>query len=87
MLTDMQIQLQKHWGKGYGKRYTHYLGAEQKDYFNELAETADIEPIPEVMADMHYDSRETMKKGPSQFRKFKYIIIDDKTFTKEREEE
>ncbi|XP_055297698.1 senecionine N-oxygenase-like [Sitodiplosis mosellana] len=87
MLTDMQIQLQNHWGKGYGKRYTHYLGVEQNEYFKQLAETADVEPIPEVLPDMHFDSRESMKKGPSEFRKFKYIIIDDKTFTKEREED
>lgn len=87
MYADMQIQLQKHWGKGYGKRYTHYLGVEQKEYFNDLAQTGEVEAIPEVMADMHFDSRATMKKAPSQFRKYKYTIIDDKTFTKEKEED
>lgn len=87
MLTDMQIELQKHRGKGYGKRYTHYLGVEQKEYFKQLADTAEVEEIPEVLADMHFDSRATMKSAPSQFRKYKYIIIDDKTFTKEKEED
>lgn len=87
MLTDMQIELQKHRGKGYGKRYTHFLGVEQKEYFKQLAETSGVEGIPEVIAEMHSDSRATMKNTPSQFRKYKYIIIDDKTFTKEKEED
>lgn len=87
MYADMQIRMQKHYEKGYGKRYTHYLGIEQKEYFRQLSETAGIENIPDVLADMHTDSRATMQRAPSQFRKYKYFIIDDKSFTKEKYED
>lgn len=80
----MRIQTQIHWNKGYPKRNSHLLGPEQADYFKQLAETADIENIPSVLTAMHYDSRQSMAKDPTDFRKFKYIMIDDKTFRKER---
>lgn len=87
MLTDMQAQTQIHWNKGYRKHYTHYLGSEQKEYFKQLAETAEIEKVPDILPAMHYDSRMTMVGAPAEFRKYKYIIVDDKTFRKEKEEE
>ncbi|XP_031638724.1 senecionine N-oxygenase-like [Contarinia nasturtii] len=87
MYSDMQFQLKEHYGKGYRKRYTHYLGKEQKEYFKQLSEIADIDNIPSVMADMHYDARATILKDPAEFRKYKYTIIDDNTFTKERHED
>lgn len=86
MLEDMHINLQNHYNKGYRKHYTHFLGPEQKEYFKQLADAAGVENIPDVMADMHFDSRSTMARAPSQFRKYKYTIIDDKTFTKEKYE-
>lgn len=84
MLDDMHTQTQKHWNKGYRKRYTHYLGPEQKEYYQQLAETAGVENVPDVLADMHFDSRAAMVRAPSQFRKYKYIIVDEKTFRKEK---
>lgn len=86
MLEDMHTQLQNHYKKGYRKRLTHYLGSEQKEYFNQLAEIADIENVPEVMSEIHFNARTTMLREPSQYQKFKYTIIDDKTFTKEKYE-
>lgn len=86
MLSDMHEKLQIHWNKGYRKHYTHYLGPEQKDYFKQLSETADIDNIPDVIAAMHFDSRATLVREPAEFRKYKYIIIDDKTFIKEKYE-
>lgn len=87
MLADMHAQTQNHWNKGYRKCYSHYLGPEQKEYFKQLSEIADVANVPDVLCDMHYDSRATMARNPSQFRKFKYIIIDDKTFIKEKYED
>lgn len=86
MLSDMHKQLENHWKKGYRKHYSHYLGPEQKEYFTQLSETAEIENIPDVIAAMHFDSRTTMVREPAGFRKYKYTILDDKTFTKEKYE-
>lgn len=86
MMSDMHKQLETHWKKGYRKHYSHYLGPEQKEYFKQLSEIAGIENVPEVIAAMHSDSRATMVREPANFRKYKYTIIDDKTFTKEKYE-
>lgn len=83
MIEDMHKQLQRHWDKGYRKRYTHYLGPEQMEYFQQLVEISGVENIPAVFAAMHYDSRAALAREPEQFRKYEYTIIDDKTFTKE----
>lgn len=87
MLNDMRIQTQIHWHKGYAKRYTHYLGAEQADYFRQLSEAADIAKVPDVLPAMHLDSRMSMFKNSREFRKYKYTVIDDKTSIKERIED
>lgn len=84
MLKDMHIQLENHYRKGYRKRLTHFLGSEQKEYFNQLAQMADIENIPKVMSDMHFTARTTMLKEPQQYQNYKYTIIDDKTFIREK---
>ena len=84
MLKDMHIQLEKHYRKGYRKRLTHFLGSEQKEYYNQLAQMADIENIPEVMSDMHFAARTTMLQEPEQYQNYKYTIINDKTFIREK---
>lgn len=86
MLEDMRTQLENHYKKGYRKRLTHFLGSEQKEYFDQLAKIADIENIPEVMPEMHFDARTAMLRDPSEYQKYKYTIIDNKTFTKEKYE-
>lgn len=87
MLTDMWAQCGIHWNKGYRKHYTHYLGPEQKDYFKQLADAAGIETLPNVIAAMHFDSRASMVRDPAGFRKYKYIIDSNTSFTKVLEEE
>lgn len=87
MLSDMREKIQIHWAKGYRKHYTHFLGPEQREYFDQLATVADIENIPQVYVKMHFDTRATMMREPAHFRKYRYDIIDDKTFTKTRYED
>lgn len=84
MLMDMRSNTQMHWNKGYKKHQTHSLGPEQKEYYRQLAAVGDIENLPDVLAAMHFDSRQTMAKDPINYRKYRYHIVDDKTFTKER---
>lgn len=84
MLMDMRANTQVHWNKGYRKHQTHFLGPEQKEYFRQLAEVAGLETVPDVLTAMHYDSRQSMNKDPLNFRKYRYNIVDEKTFIKER---
>lgn len=87
MIQDMWTKTQIHWNKGYSKRNTHLLGPEQKEYFDDLAETADIINLPPVVSAMHYEARFAMMEMPTEYRKYKYTIIDEKTFNKEKVEE
>jgi len=87
MLKDMRAQTQIHWNKGYRKHQTHFLADEQREYFVQVAETAEIKNLPLVLSQMHFDSRVTMSKSPKDYRKYRYTIVDDKTFTKERYED
>lgn len=87
MLTDMRAQTAIHWNKGYRKHHTHYMGPEQREYFKQLSTAADVQNLPDVLAAMHFDSRATMAREPAHFRKYRYTIVDDKTFTKEKVED
>lgn len=84
MLDDMYNKMEKHYLRSFKKHKAHLLGPEQKQYYKDLAETAGIENIPDVLADIHIDSDKDLDNIPSQFRKYKYTIIDDQHFNKER---
>lgn len=86
MLQDMRAKTQIHWNKGYPKRNTHILGPEQKEYYDDLAETGGVANVQPVLSAMHYDSRTSLVSIPTEYRKYKYTIIDDKTFKKEKVE-
>lgn len=57
---------------------------DQKEYVKELAEMAEIKIVPDVMLAMGYETVEARNMAPYEFRKYKYFIIDDKTFKKEK---
>lgn len=87
MLQDMWNKAKIQWDKGYTKRETHQLGPEQMEYFTDLAETGDVVNMPPVLAAMHADATAAMFGMPTEYRKYKYTIIDDQTFKKEKVEE
>lgn len=87
MMADMRMQTQIHWNKGYRKHRTHCLAIEQRDYYRQLSETADIENLPAVLSAIFLDHFVTAGKEPSDFRKYRYVIVDDKTFSKVRDKE
>lgn len=87
MLADIRAQTYIQWNKGYSRRFTHFLGPEQNEYFEQLSKTAEIENLPLVLANMHEDSRaEMFTQKLAEFRNFRYTVIDDKTFYKEKYE-
>lgn len=87
MLKEFRADTQIHWNKGYPKHKTHYLGQEQREYFNQLSELAEIKNLPLVFSAMHYDASSGLRDSPTQFRKYNYTIIDEKTFKKEKYED
>lgn len=87
MMADMRMQTQIHWNKGYRKHHSHCLAFEQGDYYRQLCETADIENLPDVLLAIWLDHSVTFGKEPSEYRKFRYTILDDKTFSKVKSEE
>lgn len=86
MMKDTQIQSQIHWNQGYRRHRTHVFGLEEKDYLKQITEIADIERMPEVLVDIGFDSINESRNHPTEFRKYKYTIMDDKTFRKEKYE-
>lgn len=84
MLEDQIVETQKQWNKGYPKAKTHDIARDQKEYQNQLSELADIKNLPEVFYAMFYDVSTGLHEHPTQFRKFRYTIIDDHTFIKEK---
>ena len=83
----MWTQTENHWNNGYRVKESHFLGPEQKAYYKQLADTAKIENIPDVIGDIHWDSHDEAVADPSGYRNNKYTIIDDKTFIRQRIDE
>lgn len=79
---DMRAQTQIHWDKGYSKNRTHYLGPEQRDYFKQISELAEIKNIPDVLLSVFSNHVEAIIKNPFNFRKHRYTIVDEKTYVK-----
>lgn len=86
MLNDMWTRTENHWNKGYRVHYSHFLGPEQKDYYKQLADAADIENIPDVIPNIHWNSHDEAIANPNGYRNYKYTILDDTNFIKEIDE-
>lgn len=86
MLEDQMVEAQTQWNKGYPKAKTHDIARDQKAYQKQLSELADIKNLPDVFYAMYFDVSSGLHEQPTQFRKFRYTIIDDHTFVKERAE-
>lgn len=89
MFHDMRIQYDILSNKGIPKSNMHALHSPEflQDYFKQLSDAADIEEYSELSRSIYENSVSTMIRDPNGFRKYNYIIADDKTFTKEKCEE
>lgn len=62
------------------QKKTHLLGLDHKAYYNELAETAEIDNnIPEVISNILTDTLLRLDSS-GDFRNNEYVIIDDQNF-------
>ncbi|XP_055532493.1 senecionine N-oxygenase-like [Wyeomyia smithii] len=80
MLADMQRQMEQRWQQGYRKRQAHMMGPAQGDYYDDLANTAGLEPIKPVMTKLHNESSQRFNDDLLHFRDDVFRILDDDTF-------
>lgn len=84
MLEDSLVQVQNIWNMGFPKRRSHFLLPIQREYFNQLSELGATENIPLVTDYIALDALNDLLTQPATFRQYKYTVIDDKTYTKEK---
>lgn len=80
MMQDLHANLQKHREKGYPKWKTHYLINVEDEYLKQLADVGDLKPIPEVYLKMVQHTLGNILTQPTEFRKYKYTVIDEHNF-------
>ncbi|XP_031627748.1 senecionine N-oxygenase-like [Contarinia nasturtii] len=80
MLEDMRMQAEIRVKDGRPKDKPHYLGPSHKKYYADLAKTAGIKNVPDVISNIFADAI-VNSKLTREFRNNNYIISDDmKTF-------
>ncbi|XP_031629912.1 senecionine N-oxygenase-like isoform X2 [Contarinia nasturtii] len=82
MLKDLQDFVEDRQKKGIPKSRYYHIGLLDKEYYEKVAQTADITKIPDVYLAI---CKDLFQSDPFRYREYKYTIIDDKTFKKERE--
>lgn len=82
MMEDLHRNTQAHWAKGYSKWKTHYLIALENEYIKQIETLCDIKNKPDVMYNIAHDSFGLFLNQPTEFRKFKYTVIDSSNFTR-----
>lgn len=78
MFEDLKYERENH--------KQHRVLISNRDYVNQLSLAADIEKIPEVIHAISNDIGINLEQQPTQFRNYKYNIVDENTFTKEHYE-
>ncbi|KXJ76797.1 hypothetical protein RP20_CCG008903 [Aedes albopictus] len=88
MMSDFEREMDDRWERGLKKRQAHMMGGEvQRAYYNDVAETAGIEPIPPVMIDMHIASHRRKNEDLRGFRNDVFRVVDGGKFEMEYVEE
>ncbi|XP_059487273.1 senecionine N-oxygenase-like [Neocloeon triangulifer] len=65
---------------GFKTRFAHKLGVLQKEYYDELADTAGVKRIPPVVSKLHFEAARSKFKELYTFRDKRYKLIDEETF-------
>ncbi|XP_070493552.1 senecionine N-oxygenase [Chironomus tepperi] len=82
MMQDFRDEMNKRTTKGLKKHQFHMMGPEQNKYYDDLARTADIEPLKPVITKLHNWSSMRFLDDLTNFRKDVFRILDDETFIK-----
>lgn len=76
MLRDLQKDVEEKKAKGVPKRHVHKVGEDQEIYFNDLADTANIKRIPQVIHKLYLYARANRNLNDC------FEIVDDANFRK-----
>lgn len=87
MLIDQRAETEAHWNQGYPKRKTHLLYPMDRKYFDQLSQLAGIENAPNILDAIAMDQINDQIERPTEFRKYRFTIVDNKTYTKVRYED
>jgi dimethylaniline monooxygenase (N-oxide forming) len=81
MLADTEKDMEARWSRGLSKRKAHSFGEGwQEKYYEDLAITADVEPIKPYVTKMYIENRLNQRKDLATFRRYKFTIIDDENY-------
>nr|XP_012151606.1 PREDICTED: senecionine N-oxygenase-like isoform X2 [Megachile rotundata] len=80
MLREEAEELENRAKEGLQKRHFHMMGFNQDRYYDDLANTAGITPLPPVLTKLHNESSTNFLDDLVHYREKKYRIIDDYNF-------
>ncbi|XP_078048296.1 senecionine N-oxygenase [Augochlora pura] len=80
MLKEEKEELEKKLKEGFEKRHFHLQGYKQGYYYDDLAKTAGITPLPPVLTKLHNESSMRFLDNLTHYRERRYKIIDDYNF-------
>ncbi|XP_017771382.1 PREDICTED: senecionine N-oxygenase-like isoform X1 [Nicrophorus vespilloides] len=80
MLNDEKSDMEERIAKGYTKRKAHLMGVDQNAYYDMLAKTAKLKPIPPVMTKLFLHCIQCLICDLMNFRDLKFKIIDEENF-------
>ncbi|XP_066588830.1 senecionine N-oxygenase isoform X2 [Prorops nasuta] len=80
MLQEEAKELKKCVVKGFANRHFHMMGPAQGHYYDDLANTAGIIPLPPVLTKLHNESSMRFMDDLVHYREDKYKIIDNYNF-------
>lgn len=82
MLREEAEELAQRKAEGLKKRHFHMMGFKQDQYYDDLANTAGITPLPPVLTKLHNESSMLFLNDLVHYRERRYRIIDDYNFIK-----
>ncbi|XP_029033970.2 senecionine N-oxygenase-like isoform X2 [Osmia bicornis bicornis] len=80
LLREEAKELENLLKEGLQKRHFHLMGFKQDRYYDDLANTAGITPLPPVLAKLHNESSTHFLDDLVHYRETRYKIIDDYNF-------
>lgn len=80
MLKEETQELESRKKEGLQKKHFHMMGFKQDHYYDDLANTAGITPLPPVLTKLHNESSLLFLDDLIHYREKRYKIIDDYNF-------
>lgn len=80
MLQEEAEELKNRMKDGLQKKHFHLMGFKQDRYYDDLANTAGITPLPPVLTKLHNESSMNFLSDLVHYREIRYKIIDDYNF-------